>query len=179
MGSNEIANRCEAAAWIAAAGAEDPEGPAPLVSADDFFIRSLNGFIDRIDVLDPQVGTDWDAVGQVTLGLHLDRNYSRRDTSIVIDPVDSFRENAAGDVLGVSYFGPLRVVPLSEQGYAELLAGGTFTLPDSLDPFSRIVVIADLTTYQAGGFGLEFSIQLMRMQQNEDNDTDVQFPLAP
>lgn len=177
MGANENKNQTEAAAWVAAAGAQEPEGPSPVVAPTDFFFRSLVGFIDRIEVIDPAEGSDWDAATQLSLVLTLDRAYSRRATAITIDPLDSFRLNPAGDVLGLSYFGPLRVNPLSEEGYAQLLAGDPFVLPASLDPFSRLVVIADLETYQLSGFGLEFCIKLMSMQRNEDNNTTVTFPV--
>ena len=171
MGANEIANRVEASAWIAAAGELTGEGVGSDVKASDFFFRSLSGFIDRIEVIGVEAGETWGSITDLSLAIFLDRDYSRRDTSILLNPIDSFRPNGDDPAVinPLVYEGPLRVVTLSKDGYETLAKGGSvpFTLPASLDPFSVLLINANLGNFQEIGLGLEFGIELLRMPDND------------
>ena len=165
MGANEIANRIEAAAWIAAAGQEDGEGFTD-VTAEDFFFRSIVGFENRLTLLSPEDGEDWGSVDTISMAIFLERAYSRGDTAIQITPIETMRADASsGDVLPVSYEGVIRVLPLSTAGFAAAQAGDPFTLPGSLDPYSVLLIIINLDQFQVSGVGVEFAINVMRLQE--------------
>lgn len=172
MGANEIANRIEAAGWLSTTGQNDGEG-ATDVKASDFYFRSIVGFKNKLEIINPQVGDSWTTVDSISVALFLDRNYARKDTTIQITPIESMRAslNPAG-IIPVSYAGMLRVLPLSAQGYESFTHGlvPPLSLPGSLDPYSVIVVVADLDDFQAIGFGVEFSIQVMRLPDLEGGD---------
>ena len=176
MGSNEIKNSIEACAWISAGSAAGSEGNA-TVEADNFFFRSISGFIDRIDVLGADFGTDWVAVPNnlMTIGLYLDRNYSRNANTFLLQNIDSIRAapdspEESGDIVIAS---APRVLPLTDEAYVALITNQTPPEPDDLDPFSRQLIYLDLST-QIEGHGCEFGIELLGMPQNEDNSTDVE-----
>lgn len=190
MGANELSNRVEAAGWIAAAGQVngDNEGQAIAADGSQFFFRSISGFVNKIEVLNvnPAVDTWLDLqASEVTLALFLDRNYARKDTSIGITPIESFREQSDDPAVSipVSYEGMLRVLPMSQAAYDSVKAGSlVFPLPESLDPYSVIIVVADLSAFQAVGAGVEFGIQVSRMSDNDaPGTTDTTFipPPAP
>lgn len=182
MGANEIANRVEASAWVAAAGQIDEEGTGGPISAADFFFRSLSGFVNRIEVLgvDPAVDT-WDTLTELVVALFLDRNYARKDTTMLLQPIDSARPQSDDPaiVLPSSYQGPLRVLPLSAEGYITATTGAPpLTLPGSLDPYSVLLVVADLDAFQLVGKGLEFGIEVLRMPDYDGPPASVNFLTA-
>ena len=179
MGSNEIKNSIEACAWIVAAAAPFPDLGVTPVAADQFFFRSISGFVDRIDVLTPALGTDWIDATEVVLGLYLDRNYSRRATTIFTKNINTVGvEPTTGDPSPISMDLSPNVLALTEAAYNDLISTGTFPTADDLDPFSRLLVTLDVTDFQDLGFGTEFGIELLSMPQNEDGNTNVQFPVA-
>jgi len=175
MGANEISNRVEASAWIAAAGEVDGDGLGTgLVVDTDFFFRSLSGFVNKIEVLGLQPGDTWENVLQLTVALFLDRNYARKDTTMLLQPINSFRPEIGdpANILPLVFGGPLQVTPLSAAGYQSVKDGGAtpFTLPASADPYSVLLVLADLEQFQEFGKGLEFGIEVLRMQDNDAPD---------
>ena len=176
MGANEIANRVEASAWIAAAGETDGEGASPI-AAGDFFFRSLSGFVNRIEVVGVVPGDTWDTVTELVLALFLDRNYARKDTTMLLQPIDSARPTLGNPALiaPLAYEGPLQIIPLSADGYLQIQAGGLASLPATLDPYSVLVVIANLSSYQQAGVGLEFGIEVLRMPDYNGPPASVSF----
>ncbi len=177
MGANEIANRVEASAWVAAAGKVDGDniGTEEVVPAD-FFFRSLNGFDNRIEVIGISPGETWEtaSLGVITIVLFLERNYARKDTTMLLQPIESFRPSIPDPsiILPVSYEGPLRVTPLSAAGYETVKTGAPpFTLPASIDPYSVLLVTANLGDFQQLGKGVEFGIEVVRMQDNDGPPT--------
>ena len=180
MGANEIANRIEAAGWLAAAGQHDGEGGTDVVPGD-FFFRSIVGFQNRLEVINPEVGDDWSGVESVSIALFLDRNYARKDTTIQVSAIESLRvaiNTPPVTVAPISYQGVIRVLPLSADGYKSFKSGGVppLSIPGSLDPYSVLVCIADLEEFQRSGFGVEFAIQVMRLPDLEGGDeTGVSF----
>lgn len=177
MGANEIANRVEASAWIAAAGRVDGDdiGTQEVVPAD-FFFRSLNGFDNRMEVLGIPPGDTWEdaALGSITIVLFLDRNYARKDTTMLLQPIESFRPSIPDPaiILPVSYEGPLRVIPLSASGYQTVKTGApVLSLPASVDPYSVLLVVVNLGDFQVVGKGIEFGIEVLRMQDNDGPPT--------
>lgn len=177
MGANEIANRVEASAWIAAAGQTDGDDiGVNEVLPTDFFFRSLNGFVNRMDVLGISPGETWEdaAQGTITVVLFLDRNYARKDTTLLLQPIETFRPSTVDPaiILPVSYEGPLRVTPLSADGYSNVRTGAPpFTLPGSVDPYSVLMVSLNLGEFQVFGKGVEFGIEVLRMQDNDGPPT--------
>lgn len=178
--ANEIANRVEACAWIAAAAPVNSEGPQPVV-ADNFFFRSLSGFEDRIDVLSPPLGTEWSGLPTLTLGLYLERNYSRRATALFLQSIDTISvdpDSGGPSPIGMST--APRVLPLTEAAYDRFfIDGGADPTINDLDPFKRLVIIIDLANFQVFGHGTEFSIEVLSMPRNDDGNTNVQFPVPP
>lgn len=175
MGANEISNRVEASAWIAAAGQSEPESPSSIVKASDFFFRSISGFVNRIEIAGAEVGDNWDDVEQLGIALFLDRNYARKDTTMLLQPIDSLRPalNQPAITLPLNYEGPLRVLPMSLAGFEALKTFGPQPLPGSLDPYSVLLVVADLTKFQLAGVGLEFGIEVLRMPDYNGGPTTV------
>lgn len=185
MGANEIANRVEASAWIAAAGQSDDEGVGGPITPADFFFRSLSGFVNKMEILGIIPGQTWDDLEQVSIALFLDRNYARRDTTMLLQPIETFRPatNDPSIVQPVSYEGPLRVIPVSAEGFESVKGGGVppFTLPASVDPYSVLVVVANLMEFQQLGHGLEFGIEVLRMPDNDGppTATEILLPIPP
>ena len=179
MGANEIANRVEASAWIAAAGEINGEGVGRDVEASDFFFRSISGFVNRMEVIDVDVGDPWDGILNLSIALFLDRNYARKDTTLLLQAIDSFRPQSDDPAVinPLVFNGPVRVATFSAEGYESVKTGGVppFTLPASLDPFSVLLINADLNNFQELGVGLEFGIELLRMPDNDGGDTAVAF----
>lgn len=176
MGANEIANRVEASAWIAAAGDFEGEGFAD-VKASDFFFRSISGFVEAIEVLNLEPGDSWDDVNDLIFVLTLDREYSRRDTTFLLQPIESFRADVdnPASIAPLSYEGIVRVLPVSEAGYQAVISGGAPSIPADLDPYVRVICFANLSDFQLSGAGLEFGIQVLRMPDNESQNTTVTF----
>ena len=178
MGANEIANRIEAAGWLSATGQFDGEGSTDVL-ASDFFFRSIVGFKNKLEVINPQLGDSWGNAETVSLALFLDRNYARKDTTIQITPIETLRATVNPVAIApTSYEGMLRILPLSAEGYESFTHGNVppLSVPGSLDPYSVLVIVANLEEFQLVGFGVEFSIQVMRLPDLEGGDeTAVNF----